>query len=67
MSDITPSDFPFSRDGIAAEGTPNVEQIVIADVSIDNLTQNRVNGTTIPLYDKRHDVYTNDVEIIPIK
>lgn len=31
---------------IAAEGTPNVEQIVIADVNIDNLTLNRVSGTT---------------------
>jgi predicted amidohydrolase/GNAT superfamily N-acetyltransferase len=64
---ITPSDFPFSRDGIAAEGTPNVEQIIIADVNIDNLAQNRVNGTTIPLYDKRHDVYDNPVETIAIR
>lgn len=63
---ITPSDFPFARDGIAAEGTPNVEQIVIADVNLANLTHNRINGTTIPLYDKRHDVYDNPVEIIPV-
>lgn len=64
---MTPSDFPFSRDGIAAEGTPNVEQIIIGDVNVDNLMQNRVNGTTIPLYDKRHDVYDNEVEVIEIK
>jgi predicted amidohydrolase len=63
---ITPSDFPFARDGIAAEGTPNVEQIVIADVNLANLTHNRINGTTIPLYDKRQDVYEHPVEIISV-
>ena len=61
---ITPSDFPFARDGIAAEGVPNMEQIVIADVDLAKLVNNRVNGTTIPLYDKRIDVYDNDVEIV---
>jgi predicted amidohydrolase len=54
---LTPSDFPFSRDGIAAEGISNTEQIVIADVDLELLFENRVNGTTIPLYDKRKDVY----------
>lgn len=61
---ITPSDFPFARDGIAAEGVPNMEQIVIADVDLSKLVSNRVNGTTIPLYDKRLDVYDNDVDIV---
>lgn len=61
---ITPSDFPFARDGIAAEGVPNMEQIVIADVDLGKLVSNRVNGTTIPLYDKRVDVYNNSVEVI---
>jgi predicted amidohydrolase len=61
---ITPSDFPFARDGIAAEGVPNMEQIVIADVDLGKLVSNRVNGTTIPLYDKRIDVYDNDVEVV---
>lgn len=61
---ITPSDFPFARDGIAAEGVMNMEQIVIADVDLSKLVSNRVNGTTIPLYDKRIDVYDNSVEIV---
>lgn len=61
---ITPSDFPFARDGIAAEGVPNMEQIVIADVDLAKLVNNRVNGTTIPLYDKRVDVYANPVEVV---
>lgn len=61
---ITPSDFPFARDGIAAEGVPNMEQIVIADVDLAKLVSNRVNGTTIPLYDKRVDVYKNAVDVV---
>jgi predicted amidohydrolase len=63
---LTPSDFPFARDGIAAEGTPNIEQIVIADVHLPLLEGNRVNGTTIPLYDKRKDVYEHPVEIVKV-
>ncbi|MEO8716964.1 MAG: carbon-nitrogen hydrolase family protein, partial [Burkholderiales bacterium] len=34
---LTPSDYPFSRDGIAAEGVANTEQIIIADVDLDLL------------------------------
>jgi len=61
---LTPSDFPFARDGIAAEGVTNMEQVVVADVDLDALTQNRLNGTTIPLYDKMRDVYQAPVEIV---
>ena len=64
---ISPSDFPFARDGIAAEGTPNMEQIVVADVNLENLLKNRINGTTIPLYDKRKDIYNRPVEIVSTK
>lgn len=55
---FTPSDFPFSRDGIAAEGIVNQEQIVIADLELDLLDENRIKGTTIPLMDKRQDIYS---------
>ena len=41
-----------------------MEQVVIADVDLDALAQNRINGTTIPLYDKQRDVYMNKVEIV---
>jgi len=54
---ITPSDFPFARDGIAAEGVINEEQIVVADVDLALLDENRLKGTTIPLLDKRNDFY----------
>lgn len=62
---ITPSDFSFARDGIAAEGVPNMEQIIIADVDLGKLVNSRIHGTTIPLYDMRHDVYSADAEVIP--
>lgn len=55
---ITPSDFPFARDGIAAEGVINEEQIVVADVDLALLDENRIKGTTIPLLDKRNDFYS---------
>lgn len=61
---ITPSDLAFARDGIAAEGTPNIEQIIVADVDLQDLVSNRLSGTTIPLYDKRKDVYENPVEVV---
>ncbi|MDO9226618.1 MAG: carbon-nitrogen hydrolase family protein [Pseudomonadota bacterium] len=64
---LSPSDFPFARDGIAAEGTPNMEQIVVADVNLEALLKNRISGTTIPLYDKRKDIYNTPVEIITVK
>jgi predicted amidohydrolase len=64
---MSPSDFPFSRDGIAAEGVVNMEQVVIADVDLDALTQNRLNGTTIPLYDKRREMYQSQVVIVPAR
>lgn len=56
---ITPSDFHFARDGIAAEGVINEEQIVVADVDLALLHENRLKGTTIPLLDKRHEFYSN--------
>ncbi len=54
----TPSDFPFARDGIAAEGVINEEQIVVADVDLALLDENRIKGTIIPLLDKRNDFYS---------
>ncbi len=61
---ITPSDFPFSRDGIAAEGLINQEQIIIADVELDLLDENRIKGTTIPLLDKRKEIYEKPATIV---
>ena len=54
---LTPCDFPFARDGIASDTTPNVETIAIADISLENLFQARNSGTVQNLKDRRHDLY----------
>jgi predicted amidohydrolase/GNAT superfamily N-acetyltransferase len=54
---FTPSDYFFARDGIAAEGIVNQEQMVITDVDLDLLDEQRVNGTVIPLNDLIKDAY----------
>lgn len=54
---ITPCDFPFARDGIASDTTPNVETIAIADISLENLFHARNAGTVQNLKDRRHELY----------
>jgi predicted amidohydrolase len=54
---LTPSDYFFARDGIAAEGTVNQEQMVIADVDLSILEEQRINGTVLPLHDLIRDAY----------
>lgn len=54
---LTPSDFVFARDGIAAECMPNVETVVVHDVDLELLKQNRQNGTTLNWNDRRIDLY----------
>lgn len=54
---LTPSDYFFARDGIAAEGTVNQEQMVIADVDLNLLDEQRINGTVLPLDDLIRDAY----------
>lgn len=50
---LTPSDFSFARDGIAAEGMPNQESMVIAELNLETIAQSRSSGTVIPLYDSQ--------------
>ncbi len=50
---LTPSDFPFARDGILAEGIPNQETMVIGELALDVLKRNRTHGTVRPLRDSR--------------
>lgn len=54
---FTPSDYFFARDGIAAEGVINQEQMIISDVDLDLLVEQRANGTVIPLNDLIKDAY----------
>lgn len=54
---LSPCDFPFARDGIAADTTPNVEQVAFADLRLDTLAIARSEGTVQNLKDRRHDLY----------
>ena len=54
---LTPSDFPFARDGIEGEGTTNTETVVIGEVDLEILRRNRMDGTVTPLKDRRTDLY----------
>ncbi len=55
---FTPCDFPFAKDGIAAEATPNVEMVTIADLRVDTLLEARLRGAVQNLKDRRHDLYS---------
>ena len=50
---LTPNDFSFARDGIAAEGNPNQEMMVIGELNLRTIVEARESGTVIPLYDSR--------------
>jgi predicted amidohydrolase len=54
---LTPSDFPFARDGVAADTAPNTETIAIADLSLDDLLTSRQSGAVQNLKDRRFDLY----------
>jgi hypothetical protein len=64
---LTPSDFPFSRDGIRSEGVPNQEQIVIGDLDMEVLESSIDSGPVLPLKDSIHtppSVYGPEVVLI---
>ncbi len=55
---LTPCDFPFARDGIAADTTPNTEMIALADLNLEALQVARNSGTVQNLKDRRFDLYS---------
>ncbi|MEA1015063.1 GNAT family N-acetyltransferase [Sphingosinicella sp. LY1275] len=57
---LTPCDFPFARDGVAAEASENIETLTIADVNLADLTWARAEGTVRNLSDRRFDLYRID-------
>lgn len=54
---LTPSDFAFARDGIAAEAEPNEETVLICDVDLDDLKNSQSAGTVTPRLDRRADLF----------
>lgn len=53
----TPSDYGFPPHAEAGRADPNVETVVVADLDLSLLVNNRESGSTRPLYDRRTDLY----------
>ncbi len=54
---LTPCDFAFARDGIAAEADSNEETILVCDLDLDDLHEARHSGTVTPHLDRRPDLF----------
>ncbi|PLW75706.1 bifunctional GNAT family N-acetyltransferase/carbon-nitrogen hydrolase family protein [Cohaesibacter celericrescens] len=54
---MTPCDFPFARDGIAAEASANTETIIFADLNLNDLHVARKQGSVQNFGDRRFDLY----------
>lgn len=54
---FTPSDFAFPLNATAGEADPNVETVVIAELDLTSLAQQRDLGAVRPLHDRRPDLY----------
>jgi predicted amidohydrolase/ribosomal protein S18 acetylase RimI-like enzyme len=55
---LTPCDFPFARDGIAADTTANTEMVAFADLDLEKIVSARLSGTVRNLKDRRFDLYS---------
>ncbi len=67
---LTPCDFAFARDGVAADTGPNTETIAFADLRLSDLRVARQSGTTRNFRDRRFDLYRvvwNDGRKRPVK
>ena len=53
----TPSDFGFPPHAEAGRADPNIETVIVADLDLGVLADNRDTGTTRPLLDRRQDLY----------
>jgi predicted amidohydrolase/ribosomal protein S18 acetylase RimI-like enzyme len=54
---LTPSDFYFSRDGVAAECEPNIETVIFAELDLVLLRRYQNKGTVRNWEDRRIDLY----------
>jgi len=55
---LSPCDFIFSRDGIAADSTPNTEMLILADLNLEALYESRTRGSVLNLKDRRHELFS---------
>ncbi|MGE3277486.1 MAG: carbon-nitrogen hydrolase family protein [Vicinamibacterales bacterium] len=64
---MTPSDFPFARDGIVAEGVPNQESMIVGDLDPNLLLESRTSGTVLPLRDSQASAtVAANLEVVPM-
>ncbi|MCA9672524.1 MAG: GNAT family N-acetyltransferase [Myxococcales bacterium] len=54
---LSPCDISFSRDGIAAEASPNIAQVLLHDLDLELVRRHRHSGTTTNWKDRRTDLY----------
>ncbi|MDA3961581.1 MAG: bifunctional GNAT family N-acetyltransferase/carbon-nitrogen hydrolase family protein [Planctomycetota bacterium] len=54
---LTPNDISFSRDGIGAEATPNVETLLVHEIDVSLLRWNLTHGSVRTWLDRRTDLY----------
>lgn len=54
---FSPSDFAFPQNAIIAEGVPNAEMTIVADVDLDLLKELHVQGSVRNLKDRRKDLF----------
>lgn len=54
---LTPSDFAFPLNAVLGEAEPNTETVVISDLDLADLSQQREMGSVRPLRDRRSDMY----------
>lgn len=55
---LTPCDFYFSRDGVAAECEANIEAVIFAELDLVLLQRQLLKGTVQPWEDRRKDLYS---------
>jgi predicted amidohydrolase/GNAT superfamily N-acetyltransferase len=54
---LSPSDIPFTRDGLLSEATPNIETIIVDDLDLELLKPGRQTGMVLTRQDRRTDLY----------
>jgi predicted amidohydrolase len=54
---FTPSDFPFTRDAIAAECSANIETMIVQDIDLELLKRHRQGGSVLNWKDRRPELY----------
>ncbi|MDH3214059.1 MAG: bifunctional GNAT family N-acetyltransferase/carbon-nitrogen hydrolase family protein [Myxococcales bacterium] len=55
---LSPSDFPFARDGVLVEASPDVETVITTDVDFEALEEAILDGSVRPRRDRRPDLFS---------